>query len=148
MTNKEITFTVFGKPLRELSIEERKLYSRAMALKEYYKNFSKQSVTQKNRRLEIKLKIINLLGWKTACVRCGYDRYIGALEFHHKDPSSKLGYVTKHAKFSFQLEEAKKCELLCANCHREIGVSGRPIGTRNTIHPLVEKWLLLAGVPR
>ena len=53
------------------------------------------------------------------CEHCGYDKYIGALEFHHKDPTQKdpLGL----RKFSFEKlkEEVDKCILLCSNCHRE-----------------------------
>lgn len=57
------------------------------------------------------------------CIRCGYDRYIGALQFHHRDPSikerglSKRGLTISIARLR---EEAKKCDLLCANCHAEV----------------------------
>ena len=56
------------------------------------------------------------------CSICGYSKCIAALEFHHKDPSTKLfrlgmgsGYSWKRIK-----EEAQKCILVCSNCHREI----------------------------
>lgn len=58
------------------------------------------------------------------CCICGFDAFQEALEFHHIDPSTKSfgltdsNAVTKALKK--QLEEARKCVLLCANCHRGI----------------------------
>ena len=54
------------------------------------------------------------------CNICGYNRYIGALHFHHIDPKTKsfsLGNVRSKVKMQ---EEAKKCILLCGNCHSEV----------------------------
>lgn len=56
------------------------------------------------------------------CEKCGYDKYIGALEFHHRDPSQKKFSIgnAKLRKFDNKIiEELDKCELLCSNCHRE-----------------------------
>lgn len=55
------------------------------------------------------------------CERCGYDKYLGALEFHHTDPSEK-DFTIGNRDFRLKdcIEESKKCVLLCANCHREI----------------------------
>ena len=55
------------------------------------------------------------------CSRCGYDRYIGSLEFHHVNPDGK-DFTLAHAKstsFENVKAELDKCLLLCANCHRE-----------------------------
>ena len=57
------------------------------------------------------------------CVLCGYDGYAGALQFHHLDPSQKrfglaLGGLTRRLEEVRQ--EARKCVLLCANCHAEV----------------------------
>ena len=57
------------------------------------------------------------------CVRCGYDKYMGALEFHHLDPTKK-DYTLAHLKVTNFHDKIKneldKCILVCANCHREI----------------------------
>lgn len=53
---------------------------------------------------------------------CGYDRCILNLTFHHLDPTTKsfpMSASTGRSLEAFR-EEAKKCVLLCANCHREI----------------------------
>ena len=55
------------------------------------------------------------------CERCGYSNYLGALDFHHKDPSQKE-FTIGNRDFRLEqcIEEAKKCILLCSNCHREL----------------------------
>lgn len=57
----------------------------------------------------------------SCCQRCGYDRYVGSLEFHHRDPAQKDFSVSsaKMKKFELIKDELDKCDLLCANCHRE-----------------------------
>ncbi len=73
------------------------------------------------RRKEIRLKAISELGGK--CMKCGYNKYPEVLEFHHRNPSEKDFNISRkgHCR-SWQRvsEEIKKCDLLCANCHREI----------------------------
>lgn len=68
----------------------------------------------------MKRKIIEMKGGK--CERCGYNKCFDALEFHHLDPSTKdfrLANTGGVPSFERYLEEANKCILLCANCHRE-----------------------------
>jgi 5-methylcytosine-specific restriction endonuclease McrA len=57
------------------------------------------------------------------CAVCGYDRSIQALEFHHLNPSIKVG--NSHAFIrEWGWERVKQqldsCVMLCANCHREV----------------------------
>ena len=57
------------------------------------------------------------------CIMCGYNRYSGALDFHHLDPAKKdFGLSTKGLTRSWEKikEEIDKCVLVCANCHREL----------------------------
>jgi hypothetical protein len=57
------------------------------------------------------------------CALCGYRRYLGALEFHHRDPRLKRFHVSG-AGVTLSLAEvrteAEKCVLLCSNCHAEV----------------------------
>lgn len=76
--------------------------------------------TQK-RRDKVKYMSVAYKGGKCQC--CGYNKCIGALEFHHVDPTQKdfgissKGYTRSWDKVK---EEIGKCVLVCANCHREI----------------------------
>ena len=67
-----------------------------------------------------KLRLVNSLGGK--CCICGYNKCLSALEFHHKNPNEKDFSISANAHIAFEkaLQEAKKCILVCANCHREI----------------------------
>ena len=54
------------------------------------------------------------------CVRCGYDKCLKALEFHHIDPTKKDFTISNdHFKLMDAIKESKKCILLCSNCHKE-----------------------------
>jgi hypothetical protein len=73
------------------------------------------------RTQSIKEQMVNYKGGE--CSRCGYDTYIGALEFHHLDPTQKDFNLSKLKKNKFDekiKDELDKCILVCANCHREI----------------------------
>lgn len=73
------------------------------------------------RRLNLKLKAVKYLGG--ACILCGYNACMAALDFHHKDPSTKefgirkSGHTQSWAKVQ---KELKKCILVCNRCHVEI----------------------------
>lgn len=62
---------------------------------------------------------VNQLGGK--CLKCGLDKpYL--LDFHHRNPEEKEGDLVDFSKgydLTKFFEELNKCDLLCANCHRE-----------------------------
>ncbi len=79
----------------------------------------------KNRQ-EKKRKLVEQFGGK--CQLCGYDKYFGALDFHHTNPKDKsFALSVKGLSYSWSslVAEAAKCILLCKNCHAEVeaGVS-------------------------
>ena len=74
----------------------------------------------RKRSLKFKLLAVEYKGGK--CEICGYDKYVGALEFHHRDPSKKdfgIGTCTHGHSLNEIKRELDKCDLLCSNCHRE-----------------------------
>lgn len=55
------------------------------------------------------------------CIKCGYSKCVKALEFHHTDPSKKDFTISNdHFKLQDAVDEAKKCVLICSNCHKEL----------------------------
>jgi len=58
------------------------------------------------------------------CERCGYNKSRNALCFHHRNPEEKkFGLALNNLwakKWDVILEEWAKCDLVCANCHKEI----------------------------
>lgn len=77
---------------------------------------------QKLRGLKRKLYLIDLRGG--CCENCGYHKNLAALEFHHKDPKEKENQLDvrklSNSTMDWILSEFEKCDVLCANCHREI----------------------------
>lgn len=72
-------------------------------------------------RRRVKRKLVAEAGG--ACLICGYERCIAALEFHHLDPGSKRFALSRQGvtrSFAEAQEEARKCVLLCSNCHAEV----------------------------
>jgi hypothetical protein len=57
------------------------------------------------------------------CCVCGYDRNMRALHFHHLDPALKRHPINAKG-VAVALDklraEARKCVLLCSNCHAEV----------------------------
>lgn len=70
-------------------------------------------------RNKTKSVLAECLGGK--CNKCGYNTYLGSLDFHHRFDKKEL--ISNMLKCPTQLkiivEEAKKCILLCKNCHYE-----------------------------
>ena len=70
-------------------------------------------------RLARKKYFVERLGGK--CVRCGVTHHYLAFDFHHRDPATKLFdicYYINQKNIPVLLAEPRKCELLCAVCHR------------------------------
>lgn len=71
-------------------------------------------------RRNTKARLVEMFGG--GCQVCGYSRCVRNLDFHHLDPKQKnFGIAAMGATKSFAkiLAEAKKCRLLCKNCHGE-----------------------------
>ncbi len=75
---------------------------------------------QRLRWTERKIRAVALFGSK--CCQCGYDKNLGALSFHHKNPSDKDYEWRKIRQLPWPelIIELKKCILVCSNCHAEI----------------------------
>jgi transposase-like protein len=70
------------------------------------------------RRRRIKEILVREAGGR--CLICGFAEYVGALHFHHVDPAAKAFSLSREGvtrSLRRAREEARKCVLLCANCH-------------------------------
>ncbi len=101
----------------------------------YYRCVKCRSDAVSRRRRKVKEILVHEAGG--CCAICGYHRCLGALEFHHLDPSQKRLEVNAKG-VSLALDtlraEAAKCVLLCANCHVEVerGVVTLPATVRGS----------------
>jgi len=73
------------------------------------------------RRREVKRILVEEAGG--GCALCGYDRCVSALSFHHLEPATKSFELSRRGvtrSIERARAEARKCVLLCANCHAEV----------------------------
>ena len=94
----------------------------------YCKKCTTDQVVERTKKL--KQKMVEYKGG--CCEICGYDKYIGALDFHHINPKEKDFSIAKVRQYNFDeviKEELDKCMLVCSNCHREIH------GGLEVVHP-------------
>jgi len=77
-----------------------------------------EAVTRRHR--EIRTVLVAEAGGR--CAVCGYDRCGLNLHFHHVDPTAKSFDMTTGRGKGLETyrREARKCVLVCANCHGEI----------------------------
>lgn len=92
----------------------------------YYKNKLSNIELKKNRskdvvnwRIKTKIKLIEYKGGE--CIKCGYNKSLKVLSFHHRDPKEKDFSISgKSWSFEKLKNEVDKCDLVCSNCHIEI----------------------------
>ena len=77
------------------------------------------SCTTATRHIAKKLAAIEYKGG--CCAVCGYNRYYGALKFHHAEPNEKEFNIGGNYTLCWETLKAEldKCVLLCGNCHDE-----------------------------
>lgn len=114
----------------ELSIETKicTKCGRELPYTQFYKNgkFRRQSRCIDCHKLMLKetynRKMQTVYDYKSTkgCRKCGETKYY-ILDFHHRNPMEKDFMISE--KMRCQLEtmmvEIEKCDVLCANCHRE-----------------------------
>lgn len=96
----------------------------------YYRCKRCRSEAVVRRRKKMKTILVEEAGG--ACCICGYGRNMRALHFHHVEPSQKRHEINAKG-VALALEtlraEARKCVLLCSNCHAEVedGMTSVPV---------------------
>ena len=66
------------------------------------------------------------------CSKCGYNKCLAALTFHHIDHTNKIDNIANLCCKLVSLEkiqaEIEKCIVLCQNCHHEVHVEEKTLG--------------------
>lgn len=94
-----------------------------------YKPTCKDCENQVRRKLLISrlLSLLKDLGKEYRCLDCGITGEYGLLDFHHRDPTSKIFDIgqtttTTYSEDTFNTkmrDEILKCDILCPTCHRK-----------------------------
>src|SRR5580692_8009755 len=93
-------------------------YQKVQHAKWYEENKVDQKAKALARRKEIRAWFQEYKG-TLACSKCGF-KHPAAIDFHHiSDKTAGVTEVVQRALSKERiLEEIKKCEVLCSNCHR------------------------------
>lgn len=89
--------------------------------RDYYATNKQKFLDRKKISTEKILLVKREMGGR--CQLCGYDRSLYALQFHHVEEKGKKEYNVSYMSYmplAKIRKEAKKCILICANCHFEI----------------------------
>ena len=90
----------------------------------HYKE-NKQYYLDKNARLQAeKVAFVEAFKLAAGCCKCGYRACAAALDLHHTQDDKSFnvssGIRTGGVGWKRLHEELAKCEVICANCHREL----------------------------
>lgn len=123
------------------SLHGKKLICKQCGEEYIFKSNSKVTKTRcikcfnKRKRSANKRRAVELKGGK--CQLCGYNKYDGALSFHHVDSNEKSYNLKGSVSWAKFESEINKCILLCFNCHQEVHGDVTKIPKR-----LIKKWVL------
>lgn len=99
-----------------------KINTRKLPYEQWDNKVKKQIQANNYRRGQQRKKdLVKMSG--DCCSVCGYNKSLNALSFHHRNPEEKKIQLALNSlaqnTWEVILEEWKKCDLLCANCHAE-----------------------------
>ena len=95
--------------------------------KKYYQKFKPRIIKRELEKKKKLNKFVREIRGELSCITCG-ENHPAVLDFHHRDPNTK-DFSISQARYKTEkriIEEMKKCDVLCSNCHRilhwEMGV--------------------------
>lgn len=115
----------YGRDRRFVNGHNNRKYSDSKQYKREWDRRNRKSRRKNKAKLIARFKAELIVNAGSQCLLCGlpFDGQCTALfDFHHRNPEKKLfnvntGALNKYSKARIR-EEAAKCDLLCANCHR------------------------------
>jgi hypothetical protein len=90
----------------------------------YYDAHRTELISKSRRYAKHRVALVQQLKIDRGCRLCGYCRCADALDFHHRDGEEKHLNIAIMKKYYGSMAalwaEIAKCDIVCANCHREI----------------------------
>lgn len=130
MTNKEYQRAYYQRN-REATLSRRKAYREAnkQRIREYCSEYTRRAGVKKNRREGAQrrrraiARLLSTYKLDRPCACCGRVFPSCCMDFHHRDPETKLfsiGTAAGTRTIQVFMDEIAKCDFLCANCHRMV----------------------------
>lgn len=89
---------------------------------QYFSEDGMQKASERKKKYarDAKEHAIKYLGGE--CIKCGYNKCNAALDFHHRNEEDKSFIISNFKSTNYEKleKELDKCDLVCANCHREL----------------------------
>lgn len=109
----------FRDKARGIRLGHCKLCHSAYVKKHYDENKEAYKARARRDYKKVRDKLVSCVrSLKISCERCGED-HPAVLDFHHLDPSVKELTMARATSMKKVASEAKKCVVLCSNCHRK-----------------------------
>jgi len=101
-------------------VKDQGLFARRSKNSPYLKSRCRKCESKRSHRRKTKKREEMWEKVKPVCERCRRTFHWSALDFHHRNPKEKDKSISEMLFYSWdRLEkEIKKCDLLCASCHR------------------------------
>lgn len=100
-------------------LECEKAFSRLRSSRSYYRDKQTYIRKAKERREKIK-QYIREIKEKTGCADCRQKLPYYCLDFDHiRDKTDNISTLLRNASMAKVVAEIQKCEIVCANCHRQ-----------------------------
>lgn len=99
------------------------------ARRKHYRQNKAQYVARNQKAKEEKIAFVRAQK-DVPCMDCGVPYPYYVMEFDHRDPSQKLANIGRLLGNSWKRlkDEIAKCDVVCANCHRERTHGSVPLG--------------------
>lgn len=133
--DKKIMQKIYDETKSSLKVSKLTGWSKTTILR--YVNVDKSKLTDEEKkknnsdsvvswRKRAKIKLVEYKGGKCEC--CGYNKCVGAMEFHHLNSEEK-DFTISGKSWSFEKikQEVDKCIMVCSNCHKEIHAGIRKV---------------------
>ena len=97
-------------------------------MRKYRRDYYQRNKASEKRRMRERMRELRtwLNDYKTTlqCSKCT-ENHPACIDFHHRDPNEKevnISQIVKKKGWCKDriMEEIKKCDVLCANCHRKL----------------------------
>jgi len=89
---------------------------------QYYEKNHEEILTKQRQFYKERHQFTDDYKLSKGCSICGYNKCASALDFHHNgDKEFNVSRSIQEGKRLFDVKkEMEKCDVLCANCHREL----------------------------
>ena len=110
MVWKNVVIVYKKNPISDFYVSKGKIHCYC---KECHKELGKITYRKRTEELENYKKTLS-------CKKCGESRFY-LLDFHHRNPEEKEYAISDNPRAGLETikKEIAKCDVLCANCHRE-----------------------------